>query len=218
MIKEMKMTHKNSKIKGFTLVEMLVAVLIFSIVSLMIYGIFGNQFKFFLAQQDFSNTTLKMSSGLSIMTMDLSLTGADPLDKKFFYPQNPSAVNNNQALVIDELNDWNANRQIKVRADRNGDGTWLIGSNDFESIAYTWNVAGKWLTRNGLTLMDNVTSVNYRFFGEDGAEMTLAAAKANQHLVTLVKMDIGMESTVADPHTGNFPIRTLSTSVRLINR
>ncbi|MGM0418852.1 MAG: PilW family protein [Thermodesulfobacteriota bacterium] len=66
---------------GFTLVELVMAMLITSIISIVLYSTFSNQIKIYVNQKKINQLKNDLSITLDFIERDLRLAGFDPFDK-----------------------------------------------------------------------------------------------------------------------------------------
>jgi type IV pilus assembly protein PilW len=72
------MVHEKKSIYGFTLVELMIAMVISAIVMAAIYSVYYTQQKSYLAQEQVAAMQQNLRAGMSIMTRDIRMAGYDP--------------------------------------------------------------------------------------------------------------------------------------------
>lgn len=72
------MVQEKKSIYGFTLVELMIAMVISAIVMAAIYSVYYTQQKSYLAQQQVAAMQQNLRAGMSIMTRDIRMAGFDP--------------------------------------------------------------------------------------------------------------------------------------------
>ncbi len=118
----MELNMKFCNKKGFSLVELLVAVAISGVVSAGIIGFFISQQKANVAQEQVTYTQQNIRAGLGIMSRELRMAGYDPLKTGNMNFSNPSL-----AVITSDVS------QITFRMDLNGNG---VSTDAGEEISY----------------------------------------------------------------------------------
>ena len=197
---------------GFTVVEFLIAILVFTLGVGLIYGIFIMQYRFMVLQQDLVSVDEQMNFALNTMVKDFQLLGADPTDADLFIPSGTTI----QALEVDPDND-DFTVDMLIRSDRNADGDFASDASE-ENEEVLYRELGGNLLRNGLTLVENVTNFQLYYFDQDGNQLTLADAEADQHLITMVKIVLEAEGDYQNPTNGQVSTRRMVAVARALNR
>ena len=205
--------------RGFTVVEFLVAIAVFSVASILVYSVFSTQYQFFLEQQEYAAMDLKMNSALRIIAQDIQLAGANP--------QGAAAVSAVTPLLVDDddangIADNNLPDSIRLRSDRDGDGAIGTGNED---VILRFDSVNKMLLRNGLPIMDRVKAVRFRYWNKAGVEFqtppdagNMANVILNQNNISLVKLYLDVEGDVQNPNSHTKPARSLMVAARIMSR
>lgn len=174
---------------GFTLIEMLVALLILSIVAGVAYGIFGSLSKSFTTQDVAAKTQQNLRIGIDFMTRDIRMAGLDPLDTA-------------DAGIVDATA-----TAFRFTADKNMDGdvddpaedvTYRLNGNKLELID----------DQGAVTLNENITDFEFIYFDTDGAATTVV-----QNI-----RSVGITLTATTPAGRSAPVeRTYNTLIRCRN-
>jgi prepilin-type N-terminal cleavage/methylation domain-containing protein len=129
--------------KGFSLVELMIAIAVGSIVVGAIYQLFNTQQRVYLAQENVVEMQQNLRAGLYLLTTELRMAGFDPGETgNFGFVTDFSPPND----ILDTDIDYAANNNIiAFTVDDNEDG--LVQANDNEMIAYRFNDAEKSLER-----------------------------------------------------------------------
>lgn len=171
---------------GFTLVEVMIALLLSGIVIASIYSAFQSQQNSYLAQEQVSEMQQNVRIGLDMLTKDIRLAGYNPaggagtgfVDADNF---NGTAVNTN-ATQIAFTADLDGDGTIDtVGQDANGDGSTDLA--DMEQIAYRLNgtnlqrysgsVTGAILWQ---TVAEHVESIEFQYVLDDESTTTTPSA------------------------------------------
>jgi prepilin-type N-terminal cleavage/methylation domain-containing protein len=156
----MKLAHGNRVPqlgdKGVTLVEMMMAVLIFAIVMVVVNGVF------FSSNRLYGNTTVRAGQqmnarvGISVMVTELRTAGCDPLQIGV-----PAVL----TAAADSAH---------VRADYDGDGA-ISTAEPSEDILYYYDAGQQAIIRDPGTgpqvMIRNVTAFTFTYFDEDSQEL-----------------------------------------------
>lgn len=167
--------------RGFTLVEVMVALAISGIVLASIYTAFQSQQNSYLAQEQVSEMQQNVRIGLDMLSKDIRLAGYNPagsagtgfVDGINF---NAEPVNTN-ATQIAFTADLDGDGTIDtVTQDVDGNGT--IDMSDMERIAFRLN--GTNLQRYGAvnwqTVAENVENIEFQYVLDDGSQTTTPTA------------------------------------------
>jgi prepilin-type N-terminal cleavage/methylation domain-containing protein len=147
--------------KGFTLVEMAMAVLIFGIVLVVLNQVFFSSNRLYGSTAVRAGQQMNARVGLSVMVTELRTAGCDPLQVGI-----PGVVTA-------------ASDTAHVRADYNGDGA-ISTAEPSEDILYYYDPGLMAVVRDPGTgpqmMIRNVTNFVYSYFDETGAAMGLPVA------------------------------------------
>ena len=153
------MTNTQTKpgfwIRGFTLVEMLVALAVASIVLAVIFGVYASLMRSYTTQNVAAEVQQVVRAGIDYMAEDIMMAG--------FNPRNGSIV------AIEEA----GSTRIRVRYDRNTD--LQDATPNFGDVAYEFNVGDSRIdqTEAGSTqpYIDNVTNLTFTYRDADGQDL-----------------------------------------------
>ncbi|HBN26506.1 MAG TPA: hypothetical protein DD405_03440 [Desulfobacteraceae bacterium] len=115
--------------KGFTIVELLIAIAISSVVMAGIYAVFESQKRTYLTQEEVVEMQQNLRAGIDMMADEIRMAGYDPNDIEGLGIDDiaPRDINNNADAAI------TGNGFIKLSSDRNGDGILA----DTEKISFS---------------------------------------------------------------------------------
>lgn len=147
------MKRNTESCKGFTIVELLIAMLISSIVIAAIYSTFRSNLSSYITQQRVVGMQQNNRAVFFYITWDLMVAGYDPGDTKA------------GAGITDAQSG-----SVTFSADLNDSNAIDAG----ETITYA--VAGTDLTRNGIILSKNVNILNFVYLDKDGTVLADADA------------------------------------------
>lgn len=175
--------------EGFTLIEMLIALCILSIVSGVAYGIFASLSKSFTTQDVTAKTQQNLRIGIDFMARDIRMAGLDPLDTA------------NAGIITATPT------AIRFTADKNMDGD--VGDSA-EDVTYQLN--GKTLQliddQGTTTLNENISDFEFIYFDTDGAATTVVENVRS----------VGITLTATTPAGSAAPVeRTYNTLIRCRN-
>ena len=178
-----------SRPEGFTLIEMLIALVILSIVSGVAYGIFASLSKSFTTQDVTAKTQQNLRIGIDFMTRDIRMAGLDPLDTA------------NAGIITASPT------AIRFTADKNMDGDV---DDSAEDVTYQLN--GKTLQliddQGTATLNENISDFEFIYFDTDGAATTVVENVRS----------VGITLTATTPAGSAAPVeRTYNTLIRCRN-
>lgn len=188
--------------QGFTLVELLVAIAITSIVLVSVGKIFISSSRVYTTQDVAAGVQQRLRAGINFMVRDIRMAGLDPSGMDIFGIEVASSQN------------------IRITADRNSDGNLDdpdisdgIDESDLEQMAYEYD--GNSLLEQVLykkdgseelreTLIDSVTGLTFTYFNDAGA----ATAVLDDIRTVVISM------TVREPAGRDTPVnRTLTKRV-----
>jgi type IV pilus assembly protein PilW len=142
-----------SKIRGFTLVELLVAMAISSIVLASVAAAYRSQIKTHVTQQMVVDMQQNIRGAMYIMQREIRMAGHDP-----------TGLAGASILVADDA-------QLQFQSDDNGDGNFTDGDDPMEQIQYAMTgggALGRQLWSGPLTpLAENIDAINFVYL--DGA-------------------------------------------------
>ncbi|MBT3175697.1 MAG: prepilin-type N-terminal cleavage/methylation domain-containing protein [Desulfobacula sp.] len=143
------MKTKTEHSKGFTIIELLIAMLISSIVIASIYSAFQSNLSSYTTQQRVVGMQQNSRAISFYITRDIMMAGYDPGDVKA-----DAGISDARSGSITLSADLNENDAIDAN----------------ETITYT--VVGTDLTRNGTVLSKNVNILNFVYLDKDGTVLT----------------------------------------------
>jgi prepilin-type N-terminal cleavage/methylation domain-containing protein len=184
--------------RGFTLNEMMVTIVIFTVTLFALYSVFDMTAKVFMLGNNKAEAMENARQGLEKMEREIRQAyafnrGADPPDTHLLNAMN--------ATQIEFGNDLDGNGIIECLAPPN-----------CEIIRYSLNGGTLMRTSGGAPqpVIEHVDSVNFTYFKADGITQT-----TNEPDVALVRIDVGI---AVDPGTDNEARQELTTEVDLRNR
>ena len=207
------------KQKGFSLIELMVVLLVLGFVTVLFYGIFVNQYRFILLQQDIVDSDLEMVMALDIFVHDLALTGGDPTGSNMFDTFSGGVA----SLQLSDTDADNLVDQILVLNDR--DSPWgSVLANTQEVILYRHDKSdpsNHRFLRNGVTLIDNIQSLTFAFTTNVGFQYSKTNhvnAITFQEWLSFIEIRVTKQSKLTNPATGTPYTRSYMTGVRMLNR
>jgi prepilin-type N-terminal cleavage/methylation domain-containing protein len=149
--------------RGFTLVEMLVALIVASIVGLSMVKLFINQHQAFLRQNEGVRATQNARAGVDMMARELRNAGYDP--------RGSSGAG---------ITQWSADT-FGWTADLNEDGD---ADDDDEQVAYLFKSGSGTLVRReggtNVTIADGITGLTFAYFSDENGTVAAAATEIEQ--------------------------------------
>ena len=144
--------------RGFTLVEMMVALAVASTVMAVIYSVHGGLFRSYTTQNIAADVQQTVRAGVDYMAEDIMMAGFDPEGES--------------DAALEEA----GSTKIRVTIDRNMNGK--IDDSDFERISYAYN-AGRvnqilyegTAGADSETYIDNVTNLTFIYRNADGEDL-----------------------------------------------
>jgi prepilin-type N-terminal cleavage/methylation domain-containing protein len=174
---------------GFTLIEMLIALLILSIVSGVAYGIFASLSKSFTTQDVTAKTQQNLRIGIDFMARDIRMAGLDPLDTA------NAGIINATATVFRFTADKNMDGDVDDSAE---DVTYQLSGNKLQLID----------DQGTATLNENITDFEFIYFDTAGA-----ATMVKENI-----RSVGITLTATTPAGSAAPVeRTYNTLIRCRN-
>ncbi|BCL61002.1 hypothetical protein DGMP_16950 [Desulfomarina profundi] len=155
---------KSSNISGFTLVELMIALLVSSIVAGAIYFVYTGQQNIYTRQEVVVDMQQNLRAGLYLVGQELRMAGYDP------------SGNAGAGIVTATSNTINFTQDITDNAGTATDGDGDIADAN-ENVTLAFNAATLQLTRNtgggAQPFVDNVDFIEFAYTLEDGT-VTLA--------------------------------------------
>ncbi len=174
---------------GFTLVELLAAILISGIVMAGIYSVFISQQKAFSTQERIAEMNQNCRALMDVITREVRLAGY----------KTSAAVFNGVATA-------QANT-IRILADLDQDGQT---TGEGEDITYSYRAETRQVLRNGVPIAENITGLNFIYTLVDG---TTTATPANLAQVRKVTISVTAQTASPGPKTGQHRTMTLTSDV-----
>ncbi len=149
------------KQKGFTLIEILIAMAVFSILMAAVYNVYFSSRRSATIQNVSAGAQQSVRAGIEMMVQDVRMAGYDPLK------------NSGASIEVAQAG------KIRVTADRNKDN--VINDSDFERVTY--ELSGGQLNRilyEGtdseiiLPMIDNVSELIFTYSGSNNAVVGIA--------------------------------------------
>ena len=183
--------------KGFSLIEIMVAIAIMSILSIAMMKTYTGFTRVYTTQEVAAGAQQDLRAALNIMTQDIRMAGFDPTDSDNFGVEVATATN------------------IRITSDTDMDGA--VDDSGFERITYNFNAGTNQLqqilyettgSESTQPVVDNVTIVTFTYLDENNA---VTATLADIRTVTI-------SMTIDEPAgRGGTVSRTLSTRVQCRN-
>jgi prepilin-type N-terminal cleavage/methylation domain-containing protein len=175
----------DSQNDGFTLVELLISIAIFSMVIGFIFSFFIAQRKYLSVQEQISGMIQNARAAMDMISGELTTAGYNPSGAVF------SGVPY-------------SNSQLQIYADINGNGV-LTDPN--ENIIYSYDANNKRIVRNtgsgNQPLIDNVQSFTFDYFDAQGNSTTVTTN------IRQIRISISVRAAKPDPqYTTNSGYRT----------
>ena len=167
--------------RGFTLVEVMVALAISGIVLASIYSAFQSQQNSYVAQEQVSEMQQNVRIGLDMLSKDIRLAGYNPAGSPgtgfvngINFDGEPANTNATQIAFTSDLDGDGTIDAVTQDVDSNG----TIDMSDMERIAYRLN--GNYLQRFSLigwqTVAEHVENIEFQYVLDDGTQTTTPTA------------------------------------------
>ena len=174
-----------SGFRGFSLVELLIAMVVGIAVLGAMYGVFISQNKTFNNQEEIVAMQQSVRAGMDMIVREVRLAGYDPQRVN----SDTNTANNFSGATV-------SGTQLQVRADLNGDG--VIDATSQENIIYAHDSANKQITRNSGSgaqpSVENVQAFTFAYLDGNG-NATANSANVRQIRITIT----GRTSKRSDP-------------------
>ncbi|MEA2101814.1 MAG: prepilin-type N-terminal cleavage/methylation domain-containing protein [Thermodesulfobacteriota bacterium] len=154
--------------KGLTLIELMIVMVLSLVLMAAVYMAYQAQHKTSSEQQQVSAVQQDLRAVMNIMAKDIRNTGCDPLNKNSFGIQDATLSSNSLDITYDLSKN---------------------GTTDAKQSAYT--LAGNQIQRNGTTLVNNVTTLEFVYIDADDAEITDTTAIAD---VRSIQVQVSIQS------------------------
>jgi prepilin-type N-terminal cleavage/methylation domain-containing protein len=172
---------------GMTLVEMMVALAIFAVVSTVVIGFLTSSRQTYTATSDRAHYQQSLRATFSLMTRELRSAGCDPAGTGIV-----------GLAVADDTT-------LRCRMDLDGDGSTL-GTAPDEDVTYVYDAGQGELARTSatgtITILRDVQLVQFLYFDEAGNPLaTTPLSAADRELVRFVDIAIDGELRDGEPVT-----------------
>lgn len=161
--------------RGFSLVEMLIAMAVGLVVLGAIYSVFTIQNKTFGNQEEIVAMQQSVRAGMDMMAREIGMAGYDPTRLN----SDANSANNFSGVTV------NAS-QLQIRADLDGNGA--IDATGQENIVYAFDATNKRITRNigtgAQSLVEDVNAFTFAYLDGSG-NVTATSANVRQIRITI---------------------------------
>ena len=152
------MTIRNNK-GGFTLVELLIAMAISTVVMTAIYSTYQAQLKSHGTQQKVVEMQQNARAAMFVMEREIKMAGYDPDPDCIQDAQITVADNNTITLTVSAISDG---------IDNDGDGDIDTADSDGGEVqTITYSLGGQDLQRNGAVVAENIEVLDFVYLSED---------------------------------------------------
>ena len=191
---------RSIRARGFTLVELLVAMAVATILLAAIYSVYGGLTRSYTAQNVTADIQQVVRAGIDFMVEDIIRAGLNPLEATGFGIATATSTS------------------IRFTADRNMNGTLDAGNS--EDITYLYDTAVNRLDQdldgaNRAPFIDNVSSMTFIYLDADGNDLgdPVAAADLDDIRTILISMTVqepaGRQGLIARTYSTRFRCRNL---------
>lgn len=182
----MKRYHRPDR-AGMTLVEMMVALAIFAVVTTVVIGFLTNSRRTYDSTSDRAHYQQSLRAVFSLITRELRSAGCDPAEVGI--------------LGLATADDTT----LRCRMDLDGDGSTL-GTSPDEDITYSYDAALAELSRtvagNTIVILRDVQGVQFTYFDEEGNSLASTPLSAtDRELVRFVDISVDGELRDGEPVT-----------------
>ena len=165
---------KNNNNKGFTLIEILVALALSGIVLTAIYTAYQSQHKTYIAQEAVAEMQQNLRAGMYLLTQEIRMAGYDPRGTT------------DAGIVAGDFDD----DEIRFKKDSDSDGT--IDDASGEDVAYSLYSSGgiqklgrKYPASNNMPVAINIDALDFVYLDEDN-NTTATASEIRSVQITIV--------------------------------
>ena len=200
------MLNRRKNENGFTLVELLVAMVLSLVVLASVSSAFISQRKTYDAQEQVNEMIQKTRAVMEIITREIKLAGFDPTGNAFNDTSGPYAI------------PYSAT-QLQIQADLDGDGT-ANTSDSNEIILYSFDSDNLQIQRNtgqawayARVLAENIQNFTFTYWASNGTQINSTANQAN---IRQIQITVTGRTEKRDPgygQNGGYRTYTLTSTV-----
>jgi len=202
-----KTTHIAKGEKGFSLIELLVSLVIMSVVSLAIYGVFSVSGRTYTTQNVTAGVQQSMRSAMEVMLQDIRVAGLDPTASGNFGIElaEGEKLRFTSDSIDTGLNDFNG-----VINDTNSERiTYVLQGTRLNQILYETTDS-----ETSGPLISDVQSLKFTYFDAEGNNLGIPVPPLQLANIRTINVSI----TVEEPAGRNAPVRrTLTNGVKCRN-
>jgi len=199
----LKPPHKQ----GFSLIELLVALTIMSIVSVAIYGMFALSRKSYTTQNVAADVQQTVRSAMELIAQDIRQAGLDPTNSNNFGIEEASATR--LQFTSDSIDTGIGDFNGVVDNTNSESITYEFQANRIDQILYKGTAA-----ENTIALIDHVQNLEFTYFDANGVDLGSPVANENFKDIRAVQISL----TVEQPAGRDQPVsRTLINRVKCRN-
>jgi type IV pilus assembly protein PilW len=162
-----KMNKMKQRESGFSLIELLIAIAVGSIVLMLVVGFLHSQQRISVTHNAVMDMQQGVRSAVSLMTREIRMAGYDPTGNAGAEIQQANVTsftfttdNNANGDLVDEDDKWESNERIRYAINTNGDLGRATGEGVFHAIAYNVDALEfVYLDENGARLDDGAGNV-----------------------------------------------------------
>ncbi len=198
----------SEKNKGLTLIELLIALVLSSVLIVSLYRIFISQQKTYTVQDQVADTQQNVRAAIDRMTKEIRMAGYDPQGTGNFGFQ--IATSNGRIT---------GSNSIAFTIDYNEDG--IINNDDSEQIGFRLNGLKLQKYSTGAIhwqpVADNIENLSFLYTLADG---TVTDSPVDPKNIRVIKVTITAKTNMTDPEYkggDGYRRRTLSSSIRARN-
>ena len=193
--------------KGFSLIELLIAMVIMSVISVAIYGLFSASSRSYTTQDVTADVQQNLRAAMEVMLQDIRTAGLDPTTSGNFGIElaEASKLRFTSDSIDAGIGDFNG-----VLEDINSERiTYVLDGTQLNQILYETT-----LSEDSLPLLDDVQNLTFAYFDADGNN--LGSPVPALQLSDIQTIDISI--TIEQPAGRDAPVsRTLKKRVKCRN-
>lgn len=188
--------------RGFTLIELMIAMAIGMIVFASVAATFTSQTRAYSAQEQINQMEQNARGALDIMSREIKMAG---------YKPNGGSVSGVLSY---------SSTSLTIQADLNADGAISTNAADYEQISYTYDSSSKTISRQvgsatAATLAENISAFAFTYYQASGTGQATSAANIRR-----IKIAITAKTEKPDPgysSDGGYRTVDLSATITPIN-